>query len=102
MTEQMLKEAFYWFHQNPELSYEEYKTTAKIRELLEKEGIEILPCKLETGLAAVIRGLCRRCAVISTRCLSGRNPAFPTAPSVRGKCMHAAMISISRRGSAQP
>ena len=92
MTEQMLKEAFYWFHQNPELSYEEYKTTAKIRELLEKEGIEILPCKLETGLAAVI----------STRCLSGRNPAFPTAPSVRGKCMHAAMISISRRGSAQP
>lgn len=67
MTEQMLKEAFYWFHQNPELSYEEYKTTAKIRELLEKEGIEILPCKLETGLAAVIRGK-RKGPVQALRC----------------------------------
>lgn len=56
MLEQKLKEAFYWFHQNPELSYEEYNTTAKIRELLEGEGIEILPYRLETGLAAVIRG----------------------------------------------
>ena len=67
MTEQMLKEAFYWFHQNPELSYEEYKTTAKNRELLEKEGIEILPCKLETGLAAVIRGK-RQGPVQALRC----------------------------------
>ncbi|MCM1125886.1 MAG: amidohydrolase [Lachnospiraceae bacterium] len=51
-----LEEYFQWFHQNPELSYEEYATTAKIREILTEEGIEILPCPLETGLAAVIRG----------------------------------------------
>lgn len=47
---------FEWFHRNPELSYEEYETTEKIREILTKAGVEILPCKLETGLAAVIRG----------------------------------------------
>lgn len=47
---------FEWFHKNPELSYEEYKTTAKIREILVEAGVELLPCKLETGLVAVIRG----------------------------------------------
>lgn len=47
---------FEWFHRHPELSYEEYETTAKIREILEKEGVEILPYNLETGLVAVIRG----------------------------------------------
>ncbi|MDD6491398.1 MAG: amidohydrolase [Firmicutes bacterium] len=54
--ETALKEAFYWFHRHPELSYEEYGTTAKIRELLTEAGVEILPCKLETGLVAIIRG----------------------------------------------
>lgn len=47
---------FEWFHRHPELSYEEYGTTEKIREILEGEGVEILPCELETGLVAVIRG----------------------------------------------
>ena len=28
MLEEKLMEAFYWFHQHPELSYEEYETTA--------------------------------------------------------------------------
>ena len=54
--ETALLEAFQWFHRHPELSYEEYGTTAKIRELLTNTGVEILPCKLETGLVAVIRG----------------------------------------------
>lgn len=56
MLEEKLMEAFCWFHQHPELSYEEYETTARIREYLEEAGIEILPARLETGLAAVIRG----------------------------------------------
>lgn len=43
-------------HQNPELSFQEYETTAFIRAELEAAGIEILPLKLETGLVAVIRG----------------------------------------------
>lgn len=51
-----LREAFYWFHEHPELAYEEVRTTEKIREILTEHGIEILPYELETGLVAVIRG----------------------------------------------
>ena len=54
--ERELREAFYWFHEHPELSYEEVRTTEKIREILSAHGIEILPYRLETGLVAVIRG----------------------------------------------
>lgn len=54
--EENLKKWFEWFHRYPELSYEEYKTTAKIREILTDGGVEILPGKLETGLIAIIRG----------------------------------------------
>lgn len=54
--EERLTGYFEWFHRNPELAYEEYGTTAKIREILEKEKIEVLPCRLETGLVAVVRG----------------------------------------------
>ncbi len=55
MGERLFRE-FKWFHENPELSYEEAGTTGRIREFLEGEGIEILECALETGLVAVIRG----------------------------------------------
>lgn len=54
--EEKLIGLFEWFHRHPELSYEEYKTTEKIREVLTGAGVEILPCNLETGLVAVIRG----------------------------------------------
>lgn len=54
--EKLLTEAFEWFHAHPELSYEEFETTKKIRGLLENAGVEILPCSLETGLVAIIRG----------------------------------------------
>lgn len=54
--ENELREYFEWFHEHPELAYEEYETTEKIREILTQEGIEILPYNLETGLVAVIRG----------------------------------------------
>lgn len=56
MNELELKEIFYWFHRHPELSYEEYVTTEKIREILTVHGIEILPYELETGLVAVVHG----------------------------------------------
>lgn len=49
-------ELFQWFHKNPELGFEEKKTTEKIREILTKEKIEILNLDLETGLIAVVRG----------------------------------------------
>jgi len=51
-----LEEQFRWFHAHPELSYEEYETTKRIRGLLEKKSIEILDIPLETGLVAIIRG----------------------------------------------
>lgn len=56
MMEEKLIEWFEWFHRHPELSYEEIGTTKKIREILMEAGVEILPCELETGLVAVIRG----------------------------------------------
>lgn len=54
--EKKLAEWFEWFHRHPEISYEEYETTDKIREVLTEAGVEILPCALETGLVAIVRG----------------------------------------------
>ena len=52
-----LEEMFEWFHRNPELSYEEYRTTEHIRQILTDAGVEILPLPLETGLVAVVRAV---------------------------------------------
>lgn len=54
--EEKLTEYFKWFHMHPELSYEEHETTEKIKEILTKAGVEILPYELETGLVARIIG----------------------------------------------
>jgi amidohydrolase len=43
-------------HRHPELSYQEFRTTAFIREYLEGIGIDPEPQLLETGLVALIRG----------------------------------------------
>lgn len=83
---------FEWFHRHPELSYKEYGTTEKIREILEGEGVEILPCKLETGLVAVIRGeeaglvQALRCDIDALPILEETN--LPYASEWKGK-MHA-------------
>lgn len=42
------------FHENPELAYEEYETTARIKNFLAERNIEILPLSLKTGLIAKI------------------------------------------------
>ena len=49
-------EIFEHLHQNPELSFEEFETTAFIRKILAQEGIEILDLPLKTGLVACIKG----------------------------------------------
>lgn len=90
--EKELREAFMWFHRNPELSYEEYETTAKIREILKAHGVEILPYKLETGLVAVIRGE-KEGMVRALRCDIDALPVteetgLPYASEIKGK-MHA-------------
>lgn len=51
-----LETQFKWFHSHPELSYQEYETTSRLKKLLEEHGIEILDLSLDTGLVAIIRG----------------------------------------------
>ncbi len=43
-----------WFHQNPELSNEEYQTTRFIKETLRGQGLKFLPLKIKTGAVALI------------------------------------------------
>ena len=52
--EQYLKEEFAWFHRHPELSYEEFETTKRIRAALERADIRILDLPLKTGLVAEV------------------------------------------------
>lgn len=51
-----VQEWYRWFHRHPELSYEEFGTTARIREILESHGVEILESGLRTGVVAIVRG----------------------------------------------
>ena len=50
IQEMDLMEIFYWFHRHPELSYEEYDTTAQIKKLLKAADVKI--CLLYTSDAA--------------------------------------------------
>lgn len=43
-------------HKHPELSFEEYKTSAFVKEALEKTGITNIEVKANTGLVALIEG----------------------------------------------
>lgn len=44
------------FHANPELPMQEFRTSGKVKEFLEAEGIERLPLDTATSVVAVIRG----------------------------------------------
>lgn len=87
-----IADIFKWFHQHPELSFEEYNTTGRIRDLLEEAEIEILDLPLETGLVARIVGG-KPGPVIAVRCDIDALPideesGLPYASTVPGK-MHA-------------
>lgn len=88
--EKQLIEWFEWFHKNPELSYEEYQTTAKIREILTQAGVEILPYELETGLIAVVRGK-RKGAVSALRCDIDALPVVEETGLSYASCQHGKM-----------
>jgi len=45
-----------YLHENPELAFEEFNTTAHIKKWLEAHNITILPLDLETGVVAEIKG----------------------------------------------
>lgn len=51
-----LEEEFKWFHKHPELSYQEFETTKRLKTLLTDHHVEVLDLPLETGLVAIIRG----------------------------------------------
>lgn len=52
--EAWLEEQFKHFHRHPELSAQEFETTARIKAILSEADIEIMDLPLETGLIAVI------------------------------------------------
>ena len=52
--EAAVREAFFWLHRHPELSYEEVETTKYLRNALEQAGIRILDLPLKTGLVAEV------------------------------------------------
>lgn len=54
--EQKLTSFFEELHMHPELSYEEYETTERIKRELAAAGIEILQIPLKTGVTAIVRG----------------------------------------------
>lgn len=56
VLEQKLTDFFEELHSHPELSYEEYETTERIKRGLHAAGIEILQTPLKTGVVAIIRG----------------------------------------------
>lgn len=59
MMEEYLSEAVmlrHDLHRFPELGHQEFRTTEKIRDILEKHGVEILEYSLKTGVVARIRG----------------------------------------------
>ena len=43
-----IEQEFYHFHSHPELSYQEFETTKRLKEDLEKNGIKILPLDLKS------------------------------------------------------
>jgi len=53
-----IKENRRWFHENPELSFEEYKTSAKIVEILKSYGDSIIIYENigKTGVVGIIKG----------------------------------------------
>ena len=68
---------YHWFHRHAELSYQEFDTTQRIRELLERHGIDVLDTDLPTGLVAVIRGTASGSAQSPVVAIRGDIDALP-------------------------
>ena len=45
-----------YLHQNPELSFQEYETTAFLKKKLREFGVALEPLAMETGVSALIQG----------------------------------------------
>lgn len=53
---QQLITDFEWFHAHPELSYQEFETTAYLQKALGDMGVCVLPYDMKTGLVAELTG----------------------------------------------
>lgn len=51
-----LRRQFIWFHQHPEVAWQEHQTTAHIKHCLAEMGLPLLELGLDTGAAALIKG----------------------------------------------
>jgi amidohydrolase len=83
-----------WFHAHPELSFEEFKTAAQIREILTSYGITELHENIgKTGIVAMIRGGAGEGPCIALRADMDGLPIQETADiefrSQNANCMHA-------------
>ena len=83
-----LAEIRHYIHQHPELSGQEYQTTAFLRERLEELGIRILESGLKTGLIAEIGSGQPVVAQFWNKQIC------PTKVRIQESCMHVAMIFI--------
>ncbi len=61
----LIESEFRWLHQHPELSYQEFETTARLKSVLTSHGIRVLETGLKTGLVAEIGS---GAPVIAIRC----------------------------------
>ena len=52
--ENFIEEEFRWFHAHPELSYQEFETTARLKRIFSQRGLSVLDLPLETGLVAEV------------------------------------------------
>lgn len=54
------------FHQNPELSFEEFQTTKRIKDYLKKHYIKTKPLQMKTGAVGIINQKAKRAVAIRT------------------------------------
>ena len=91
-----LAEIRHYIHQHPELSGQEYQTTAFLKERLEELGIRILESGLKTGLIAEIGSgqpvVALRADIDALPILNKR--ICPTKARIQESCMPVAMIFI--------
>lgn len=96
--EEPLKEIRHHLHENPELSFEEYRTAEYIRKALESMGIALQDGITGTSTVGILKG---REAVpalpsgqISTRFPWTKTMIFPINPRPQASCMPAAMTPM--------
>ena len=93
-------------HRHPELGFKEFRTTAKIKEVLSSlPGIEILPLKMETGVVAELKGTDPSKGTVALRCdidalpIQEDKPATHTykseVPDVMHACGHDGHVTIN-------